>query len=187
MLVFIAVSFWGNNNTFLIIYPIVLAGMMPITLLSYSERCKWNVYCETLPLTRRQTVAEKYLLTSLLLFGVFLLIAAVQGARLSANGSFDIGEYGAFLSPLLTVGLLSPSITLPCMFKYGVEKGRIAYYVVVGFVCAVTAAGTFLSDEPNQEVLIPLHTAFLLPLFGTAVFVVSYFISAKVYEKREID
>ena len=140
MLVFIAVSFFGNDNTFLIIYPVILAGMLPVTLLGYGERHKWNVYCETLPLTRRQVVTEKYLLPGILLLGVFLLIAVVQGLRLSASGQFDVREYGALLAPLLAAGLLSPSITLPCMFKYGVEKGRIAYYVVVGMVCGVAAA-----------------------------------------------
>lgn len=187
MLVFIAVSFFGNDNTFLIIYPIVLAGTMPVTLMSYSERCKWNVYCETLPLTRRQVVTEKYLLTGTLLLGVFLLVAAVQGVRLSAGGHFDAEEYCAFLSPLFAVGLLSPSITLPCMFKFGVEKGRIAYYVVVGMVCGVAAAGVFLSDTPKLQTVLPSHTALLLPLFGMAAFAVSYWISASVYAKRELD
>lgn len=187
MLVFIAVSFWGNDNTFLIIYPIVLAGMLPVTLLGYSERHKWNVYCETLPLTRKQAVAEKYLLTGILVLGVFLLIAAVQGIRLSTGGRFDVWEYSAFLSPLFTAGLLSPSITLPCMFKYGVEKGRIAYYVVVGFVCAVAAAGVFLSDASQLQTVIPPQTALLLPLLGIVAFAVSYGISANVYAKRELD
>lgn len=187
MTVFIAVSFWGNDNTFLIIYPTVLAGMLPITLLGYSERCKWNVYCETLPLTRKQAVTEKYLLTGILLSGTFLLIAAVQAVRLSTGGGFHVWEYGALLSPLLAVGLLSPSITLPCMFKYGVEKGRVVYYVVVGLVCSVAAAGAFLSDEPNLQFEIPPHTVLLLPLFGVAVFAASYWISVKVYAKREID
>lgn len=187
MLVFIAVSFFGNDNTFLIIYPVILAGMLPVTLLGYGERHKWNVYCETLPLTRKQAVKEKYLLTGILLLGVFLLIAVVQGLRLSASGQFDVREYGALLAPLLAAGLLSPSITLPCMFKYGVEKGRIAYYVVVGMVCGVAAAGVFLSDTPKLQTAIPPHTALLLPLFGIAAFAVSYWISASVYAKRELD
>ena len=187
MLVFIAVSFFGNDNTFLIIYPVILAGMLPVTLLGYGERHKWNVYCETLPLTRRQVVTEKYLLTGILLLGVFLLVAAVQGVRLSAGGHFDAEEYCAFLSPLFAVGLLSPSITLPCMFKFGVEKGRIAYYVVVGMVCGVAAAGVFLSDTPKLQTAIPPHTALLLSLFGIAAFAVSYWISASVYAKRELD
>lgn len=187
MLVFIAVSFWGNNNTFLIIYPVILAGMLPVTLLGYSERHKWTVYCETLPLTRKQAVAEKYLLTTALLCGTFLLIAAVQAVRLSAGGYFRAQEYGALLAPLLTAGFLSPSITLPCMFKYGVEKGRIAYYVVVGFTYAAVAAGMFLSDAPHRQVAVPPYAVFLLPLFGVAVFAVSYWISVRVYAKRELN
>lgn len=186
MLVFIAVSFWGNDSMFLIMYPTVLASMLPVTLIGYSERCKWNVYCETLPITRRQAVTEKYLLTGVLLCGIFLLIAAVQAFRLSAGGSFQAAEYGAFLSPLFTAGLLSPSITLPCIFKYGTEKGRIAYYVVVGFVCAAAASVAIFTESPNVQVIFPPYIAILLPLFGITAFTVSYFISVRVYTKREI-
>ena len=73
------------------------------------------------------------------------------------------------------------------MFKFGVEKGRIAYYVVVGLVCGVAAAGVFLSDTPKLQTVLPSHTALLLPLFGMAAFTVSYWISASVYAKRELD
>ena len=73
------------------------------------------------------------------------------------------------------------------MFKYGVEKGRVVYYVVVGLVCGVAAAGALLSDAPNLQFEIPPYIVLLLPLFGIAVFAASYWISVKVYAKREID
>lgn len=189
MLVFIAVSFWGDDNAFFILYPMVLAGMLPVTLLGYSERCKWNVYCEALPITRKQMVAEKYLLTGGLLCGIFLIIAAVQGVRLSATGSFDAVEYCAFLFPLLTAGFLSPSVTLPCIFKYGIEKGRIAYYVVVGFVCALGAAIVAIPKSTEPLSVLQMHTGVLgaMPCIGLLLFAVSYAISVKVYAKREID
>ncbi|NMP37237.1 MAG: ABC-2 transporter permease [Clostridiales bacterium] len=76
--VFLVVSCFGNDNTFFIIYPVLIAGMIPVTLISYDEREKWHIYSETLPYTRAQFVSVKYLIGLLFELTVFLLSAAAQ-------------------------------------------------------------------------------------------------------------
>ena len=59
--VFLAVSFVGEDNVFFMIYPIMIASVIPMTLLSYDEHDKWTSYSGTLPYTRTQLVSSKYL------------------------------------------------------------------------------------------------------------------------------
>ena len=40
VVIFIMVSCIGDTNAFLLFYPCVLSGLIPITLLSYDERGK---------------------------------------------------------------------------------------------------------------------------------------------------
>ena len=48
ILVFSLVSL-AQPNAFYTIYPVMIASMLPISVISYEERCKWNIYCQTLP------------------------------------------------------------------------------------------------------------------------------------------
>ena len=41
IIVFTAVSFVDNGNLFLVFYPTILCGMIPVNLLSYDERSRW--------------------------------------------------------------------------------------------------------------------------------------------------
>ncbi|MDE7281371.1 MAG: ABC-2 transporter permease, partial [Ruminiclostridium sp.] len=42
--VFIAVSFVGNDSLFFIFYPCLFCGMIPVSLLGYDERSRWLQY-----------------------------------------------------------------------------------------------------------------------------------------------
>ena len=59
VIIFLAVSFWGDGNAFFIIYPVLLAGIIPTSLISYDERHKWDKYSGTLPYSRAQLVSAK--------------------------------------------------------------------------------------------------------------------------------
>lgn len=63
---------------------LIFSAMLPITAVSYDERAKWDKYGLTMPVSRRETVAAKYLLGviltaagALLSFAVGLLFGAV--------------------------------------------------------------------------------------------------------------
>ena len=60
--VFIALSFFSDNNMFFVFYPCLLCGMIPVNLLAYDERSRWTQYSGTLPYTKTQIVSGKYLI-----------------------------------------------------------------------------------------------------------------------------
>ena len=81
---------------------------------------------------------------------------------------------------LATISPLPAALCLPLMFKYGTQKGRIAFFVVIGVFCASTV---FLDVPELTGVSLPMV---LLPLMSLAVFGVSWLLSVRFYQKREI-
>ena len=176
--VFFALSFFGRNSQFFFLYPLTMVGMIPVTLLSYDERDGWDKYSLTLPCTRAQLVSAKYLIG--LIFGgvVFLLVELLLLIGLSMGGNFD---FLSMSSALLLMGLLGPSILMPFVFKFGSEKGRIAYYFVLALLFAVIA---FLIGMGFYEYL----NGFSWLVIGAAVllYLGSWRLSIHFYEKREL-
>ena len=60
--VFLGVSFAGDENIFFIVYPTLITSMIPMTLISYDERDRWTQYSAALPYSRGQLVSSKYLI-----------------------------------------------------------------------------------------------------------------------------
>ena len=136
-LVFIGVSIMSDDNFFFILYPCILCGMIPVTLLGYDERSKWDQYCAALPYTKAQIVSGKYLLGMGTQIGMLLLSAVIQVIRMRVSGAFSWKSFSSILSMLAILSFLTPAISLPPMFRWGVEKGRMAYYISVGLVCGI--------------------------------------------------
>ena len=183
--VFLVVSCFGNDNTFFVIYPVLIAGMIPVTLISYDEREKWHIYSETLPCTRAQFVSAKYLIGLIFELTVFLLSAAAQAYRMSSAGAFTLTEFLPFVLTLLVTGLIAPALLLPFIFRLGAEKGRIAYYVVIGAVCA---GGTVFAGSGMKlpEWLKSEWIFVFIALFAVTVYICSWGLSAFLYNKREL-
>ena len=186
LILFLGLSFTGGDNLFMIFYPGLICGMIPVNLLAYDERSHWDIYCGTLPVTRDMVVSSKYLLSLMILAAVYLITGLVQALRMTLNGPFDLESYLVLMSLLWMVFLLSSSVTLPFMFKLGVEKGRMAYYVMIGVVCGSAAiAGQLFNSQ--LEATIPFGTVLLIGcLVAAAVYGLSWYLSIIFYRKREL-
>ncbi len=185
-IVFIAVSFASSENLFFVFYPCLLCGMIPVNLLGYDERSRWLQYSETMPYTKAQIVSGKYLIGLGTQVAVLLFTGIAQAIRMSINGTFLLGEYLVLMMLLLIMSLLASSITLPFMFKLGVEKGRMGYYIMIGIVCAGSIiASNLLSDAFG----IQIESNGILPIIcivGIGIYALSWYISIVFYKKREI-
>lgn len=183
--VFLAVSFTGDDNIFFLIYPIMIASVIPMTLLSYDEHDKWMAYSGTLPYTRAQLVSVKYLVG--LCFGsvAFLISMAATTVRMLMGGGFILEQFAVVGTALLALGCLGPALILPYVFKYGAEKGRIAFYVTVGVFSGVAAvlAGMGFQIQTMTRGLWPLAV-----VAGVAIllYALSWVLSIRFYQKREL-
>lgn len=184
VVLFLVISVFGNENVFLIFYPAMLVGMIPVTLLGYDERCKWQLTCAAMPCTRAQFVSAKYLIGLLVQLATLALTALTQALRMTLNGGFHWLSWATLLAVLLAMSLLTAAITPPLMFRFGVEKGRILYCVTIGLMCG----GSTLIGLSGALDAAPFTVAALLGMVAAAaaVYALSWWISMALYQKREL-
>ncbi len=184
--VFIAVSLVSDENMFFIFYPCLLCSMIPITLLGYDERSRWVQYSGSLPYTKAQFVCAKYLIGLIAQIVMLTVIGIAQGIKMSAGGNFLPDDFIVLMSLVLIMSTFASSITLPFIFKWGVEKGRIAYYVMIGLVCA---AGFLAAKYFNRNLQIAMQANMVLTalvIAGIGAYIISWYLSVVFYKKREI-
>jgi len=183
---FIILSLMTDGNMFFVFYPCMLCGMIPVNLIGYDERSRWMEYSSTMPYTKAQIVSGKFIIGLLTQLATMLVIGTAHTVKMVATGVFIPGELAVLMLLLLIVSTLSSSICLPFIFKLGVEKGRTAYYVMIGFVCGASAlASGLLADQPASE-LQPSLVLAILAVVGIGVYVFSWYLSIAFYKKREI-
>lgn len=178
-------SVFDRENFFYQIYPAMLVGAMPMTLYSYDEREHWCSYSQTLPVSKRQYVTAKYAV-GLINVSVFAVFAAV--VQLMAHGGasgFVWEDYLAGLLLLVIFGLTAQAFTLPFLIKFGVEKGRIIFimlFVLLGVAIGILTELQKLHFENIQG--LPFVAVGCLVII--AAYIISWFLSVKFYEKREM-
>ena len=186
IVIFVAVSFASSENLFFVFYPCLLCGMIPVNLLAYDERSRWLQYSETMPYTKGQIVSGKYVIGLATQVSVLLITGIAQAIRMSMNDAFVLGEYLVLMMLLLILSLLASSITLPFMFKLGVEKGRMAYYIMIGIVCAGSIILSNLLSGGMQEEIKLNGILPIICLIGIGIYALSWYLSVAFYKKREI-
>ena len=184
--VFIAVSLFSNDNMFFVFYPCLLCGMIPINLLGYDERSRWMQYSGTLPYTKTQIVSGKYLIGLLSQITILVATGVAQAAKMLIAHNFELGDFAVLMLLMLIVSTLTSSICLPFVFKLGVEKGRTAYYIMIGFVCGASVlASSILRRQLISEIKPNLILA-LVAVVGICVYILSWYLSIVFFKKREI-
>lgn len=184
-IIFIAIYAVGEGNMFFLFYPCIISGMLPMTLISYDEREKWDKYAGTLPYTRAQLVSAKYTIGLCSSALVIVLSSIAQAIKLSKDGSLSIENYLTFIFVLMCISLLAPTLLYPLVFKFGAEKGRIFYYVVIGMACA---GSTFLMtmDTYSPPKMNDFMTILLTCAGAIVLYIASWLLSIHFYEKREL-
>ena len=183
---FIALSFLSDNNMFFVFYPCLLCGMIPVNLLAYDERSRWTQYSGTLPYTKTQIVSGKYLIGLFAQLAILIATGVGQVVKMSVAGDFVFGNFAVLMLLLLIVSTLSSSICLPFVFKLGVEKGRTAYYIMIGFVCGASVlASSILRGQLVSEIQ-PNFILALVAVVGIGIYILSWYLSIVFFEKREI-
>lgn len=183
--VFIAVSFFAEENLFMTFYPCLLCGMIPVNLLAYDERSHWMEFSGTLPYTKAQIVSGKYLIGLMTQLALLVVTGVAQGIRMAMAGSFALQDFAVLMLLMLCVSTIASSITMPFVFKLGVEKGRVAYYVMVGVVCGgiVVASSIFRGQmQSDIQANAPLTVVALVCI---GIYALSWYLSVVFYQKRE--
>lgn len=183
---FLLLSLASPDNLFFTFYPAMLGGMIPTNILAYDERSRWIQYSDTLPYSRAQIVSGKYIIGLIAQGTIIVSIGIAHAAVMISNGTFSTEAFGVFMMLILTMSLISSSINLPFMFKYGVEKGRLAYYVMVGIVCGGSVAASQIMTESTEQEINLFGVLPIVCLIGIGIFALSWYLSIVFYKKREL-
>ena len=188
-LVFAVLTFVGIYDlSFFVVYVSVICIMIPVNLFAYDEQARWDKYAAALPGGRAGVVRARYVFTLLaclvsLLFSLFLqlLTALVSGAK--GQEWMDL-----LLSGLLPVayGCLMNAILLPLLFRFGSQKGRLYLLLALGLGVGLVFGSIGILKEiglPLTELALPLAA---LPVVGLLALVPSYFLSLRVFRKKDL-
>lgn len=179
IVVFTAISFVGENNSFFMFYGIVMLPIVNISLISYDERSHWDSFLETTPISRSTAVSEKYLLNLLLL----LLWSPVVIAFYLIQ-SDSLGSPLQILCICVYMALFFPAVLYPFIFALGSEKGRFAYFIFIFAAMAAIAAGVSLTSQ--GVIVFPEKLSLLLLLPPVAAYLISWRLSIALYKKRSL-
>lgn len=180
-----------KSFSFLAMYVILLGGMMVLSVMSMDEAVHFNRYALTMPISVKTFVKEKYVLICLCIGAGTALALIVELIAMNTpwyEGNMEF-ETISFLSAFF---LIAYSITLPIIFKYGVEKARYAYIAVILVMGATIGVTIYLTKETSDIFFANTLsltdaltlTAGLLVLEAVAV-MVSYRLSLKIVKKKE--
>lgn len=170
------------NNLIWLVYPLLLLSSLPFAALSVDEKCGWDSYYTTLPVTKAQRVSASYLVTLLLTSS-----GALLGALLLLRAGENAVDFLLFLLP--PAALLFPTVALPFCFAQGGVKGATnARYFLILFVVGITVLqSTTRMNTRNSSLFDAIDfSPWLSLVVFAAIFALSWVISIKLYEKREI-
>lgn len=184
--VFLAVS-CVSDNIFFTFYPCLLCGMIPVNLLSYDERSGWIQYSGALPYTKKQIVSSKYLVGLFSTLAVMAITVVVQAIQMNvANGGLVIGDFLMTQFLMWLLAAISLSLCLPFVFRFGTEKGRIVYFVMIGiFFAGIAIASRLFTWIPENE-FTPNLLFIGFTLFGIGIYALSWYLSVVFFRKREL-
>ncbi len=186
LVVFLILAFQENN--IIVIVPVFVSMIVFITTFSYDEYNKWDAYAISLPVSRKNIVKAKYV-ASIILWAIALLVTVVitgiMGLFEQNINYFEM--FGMILGCVFSIVLLE-AIMFPLIFKFGVEKGRIGLFVGVFAIAGLLGFIFTGIDLENATGFIEIFNKYyyiLIPLVAVILLVISYFVSKKIYLKKE--
>ena len=186
LLVMLVISVF--NGSFGNILITICAALLPYTAMAYDERSKWDQMAAMMPYSTRDIVISKYVMGWLCTAAAALFAMAVQLLQTVLDSPL------AAFAPVdnlmgCCASLCVLAITLPLMFRFGVEKGRLMMFLIIFLVCG--SAGALSSIAVSVD-----HTAgglsgpfaalmAVLPIAAAALTAVSVPLSMKFYARRQ--
>lgn len=166
-----------------------LAIMMFILTFSWDDFNNWNAYAITLPIGRKNIVKSKYISAIIILFSsVILCIVLSFITTMVSENTFDMQTVLSDILGTILGVILILAIWFPCIYKFGVEKGRIMLFtgvfsvVIVGSILSkffdFTAIINFINSLENIGLII-------IPIITIVLLMISYFVSLRIYLKKE--
>ena len=169
-------------------------GMFGVAAFNYDEQSKTDRYILTFPLTKKEILISRY---------IFIIGSTVIGAIVGIIASFIIvftinkqlpnvyDFINVALGAILGVGIIE-AIQIPCVYKWGAEKGRIQMFIVTAIIILLML-GVFAIGQ-KSDINLPVNDIVnfivnflpvILMLATIIIYYISYKVSYKIYKNKE--
>ena len=146
----------GNSNT---VFAVTYAALLPYSCVAYDERSKWDQLAAMMPYSTRDLVLSRYALGWIAGAGACLLSLILQGgfaAILHREVHTDL-LIASFFTCVITL-----AITLPLIFRFGVERGRLIMFLIIFLVCG--SAGALSGFAESLPGTLPAAVGIIVPV-----------------------
>ena len=166
----------GGYNT---VFAVAYAAMLPYSCIAYDERSKWDQLAAMMPYSTRQLVLSRYALG-------WIAAVAACGLSLVLQELFslflDTHVYPASLLVSFFACIAIMAITLPLIFRFGVERGRLLMFFLIFLVCGSAGALGGITESYSGALPAPVWLVIPVSLVLTAV---SVPVSVRCYAHRK--
>lgn len=178
----------AGNGSFGSVFVVIWCAMLPYTALAYDERCKWDQLAAMMPYSPRDLVLSKYVLGWLCAGAAGVLVLAAQAVirvlPLPLETSSPLAVLISFCASVCTL-----AITLPLMFRFGVERGRMGMFLMIFLVCGGAGALAAIVDPgsapvPGNMAALLSMAAVLAPIAAAVLTAVSIPLSLRICAAR---
>lgn len=192
---FVFISIINKDATFILFLVPFYMIMILITTFSYDEFNKWECYCNSLPLSRKEIVKAKYLLfnaTSLIVL-VLGILASIIVPNFIENTTFE-SIYASIIGVAFGICLVI-SLLIPFYYKFGSNKGRIMLFLTITILALIIGIITSLDIFNNVELMNMINSlnnlsigmfTLLLIIVTVIIMTISYYISVRIYNNKEL-
>lgn len=178
-------SYRNGDSTLLIMMVALFIILLVITSMTEDESAKWDRIALAMPISRKTIVRSKYVLLILLLLTGMIPVIGLAYIMMNIKGTLNISKLGISSYTGFAMALLFVAISIPLIYKYGVEKTRMLTFIIVAIP---TAIGFIIETVgipfPNKEQIMILLkiSPILLGLFLLASSKISY----SIYKNKDI-
>lgn len=195
IIVFGIISYSSGDMGMLIGVTIFVMTSMSISSMTYDDMAKWDSYALAMPITRRDIVLSKYVLSFLLCIigtiGSSIIAIFITYIRDDFIRMENIQEIFLIAYIVFVVCMVFTSVIIPLIFKFGVENARI---LMIGSVLVPMGIGYLLvkigilssniEELPSGEELKML--LYIFPIIVVLMLILSMYITYGIYKKKDI-
>ena len=168
------------------VYFSMLSTMLLLSNMAMDEQKNWNLYALTQPITRKVLVGSKYILG--IIISVVSLVAVlllIYSASLISGKPLTSDEIYIALISVSTFYIIA-SFLVPLVYKFGVEKARLAILAI----CFLPTLIVILSTKLNFSLSIlitlsPTTLSIIYVVFITVLYILSFLISSYIVKNKD--
>lgn len=192
-MVFCFMVIWSvcmKTTSFGVMYAMLLGGMLVLTTMSTDEASHFNQFALTMPINASELVKAKYALL-VLSIGGSTIFGFIINELTAAIPFFEEGFDTVGILAAGSVFMITYAITLPIIYKLGIEKARYTYIVVLIALAALIIGGVKLISlavgVPIEQLPSPKEWQIVVLLIGIDIvsLIVSFQVSLKVLSQKE--